>query len=152
MHPSDPRLPKFDHFTGSFTKPVGAAIDPSDGSYYVYDVGASFLFICGCFGDIPDASVHKFDSTGEPDGGFAGGGEISGLWGDGLGFFGDPAPTSIAVDNNPSDANHRDLFVLDTEMTSEASKIKRYSSTGALEATIEPFFASDFSTASRWIR
>ncbi|HEX7059190.1 MAG TPA: hypothetical protein VF176_04995 [Solirubrobacterales bacterium] len=138
--------PTFTRSTGPFTTPASAAIDRADGSYYVYDLGNSTFFL-----GPKDASISKFDASGNLVAGFGSGGSVGGLGGDnGNGFIPlPPMPTSIAVDNNPAHVapgfvdTYRDVFVLDSSTGFSAkSSIKRYDSSGNLEQTITPAFAT----------
>jgi hypothetical protein len=83
---------------GTFTKPIGVAIDRSNGDVYVHDLGS---------GEGADASVKKYDSAGSPVLDFASNGKLnapslSSSW---------DVPTTIAVDNDPSSPNYRNVFV-----------------------------------------
>jgi hypothetical protein len=84
---------------GAFTNPVGAAIDPSNGDSYVFDIGTEFFGGSGF--------VKKYDSEGKAALGFASNGTltVSGV----IGVFN--LPVGIAVDPDPSSPNYRDLFV-----------------------------------------
>ncbi len=127
--PFKPATPLFQRFIGSFSRPVGAAVDRQDGSMYVYDIDNAFLS--------PDALVQKFDAEGNPDNGFGSESKLAGLTAAGdLSELGSPvgAPLGIAVDNNPASPNYRDLYVLD--FPEFAGALKRYDSSGNLEMTV----------------
>jgi hypothetical protein len=127
--PLKPASPLFDHFVGPFSRPVGAAIDRQDGSVYVYDTDESFLS--------PQASVQKFDSSGNPDNSFGTASKLTGLTAIGdASELGLPVglPDGIAVDNNSSSPNYGDLFVLD--IAGFQGTIKRFNSSGVLQQTI----------------
>jgi NHL repeat len=127
--PFKPATPIFQRFIGSFSRPVGAAVDRQDGSMYVYDLDNAFFS--------PGAVVQKFDSEGNPDNGFGSGSKLTGLIAVGdLSELGSPvgAPLGITVDNNPASPNFRDLYVLD--FPEFAGTLKRYDSSGNLEMTV----------------
>ena len=95
-------LPPFPHpfkkEFGSYGNPTGTAIDASNGDIYALDIGIGFP---------STGKVFKYDSEGNQDSSFGGGGEVT--FAGAVGLFG--MPTKIAVDNYPASPNYRDLFV-----------------------------------------
>jgi DNA-binding beta-propeller fold protein YncE len=118
---------------GKFVNPEGVAIDHSDGATYVLDTGKTAL--------TPGAYVQKFDSHGNPVNSFGTASKLNGALsgspfselGNGA-AFGQPVgfPTEVAVDNDPSSPDYRDLYVPDFGNES----VKRFSSSGTYQATI----------------
>ena len=110
--PLQPLAHLFQRAFGTFSYPEGVAIDHLSGSSYVLDTISA--------GDQSGAgpSVRKFDSAGALDPSFGTAGKITGsATPDGsfstFGFLDPGLPTQLAVDNNPSSASYRDLYVPD---------------------------------------
>jgi hypothetical protein len=84
---------------GSFGNGAGVSIDDSNGDIYVFDIGTG----------IGTGYVYKFDSAGHAILGFGNNGKltVSGV----IGFYN--IPTQMGVDNDPSSANYRNLYVPD---------------------------------------
>ncbi len=104
---------------GPFVTPTAVAIDHSNGDSYILDNGPN-----GASG-----SVYKVAASGKPVASFGNSGKIT-VPGAFNTFH---VPGGIAVDNDPSSPNYRDLFVPDAEN----GKIRVYDPSGAQSFVIE---------------